>query len=101
MNKQVLDLQRIINSFRDRWTQEYLTGLREYHTATGNNRQTLSDGDVVQIQQEGSRLHWNLGVIEEMSVGNDGHIRSVKLSTKNGITNRPIRKLFPLEINEN
>ena len=32
--------------------------------------------------------------------GDDGRGRSVKLQTKSGLTNRPIAKLYPLEVSQ-
>ncbi|XP_062603890.1 uncharacterized protein LOC134265687 [Saccostrea cucullata] len=42
---------------------------------------------------------WKLAKIEELISGQDGLIRSALLKTKNGITSRPITKLYPLELN--
>ena len=46
-------LQKKMNDhFRDRWKLEYLTALREYHSTTGQNTQTIKQGDVVQIYDD-------------------------------------------------
>ena len=50
----------IISQFWKRWRSEYLTGLREYHRATGSNEGRIRVGDVVQIHDEGPRIRWNL-----------------------------------------
>jgi len=39
-------------------------------------------------------------VIEELVKGNDGFVRSVTLHTANGRTNRPIARLYPLEVED-
>ena len=44
------------------------------------------------------RLKWKMGVIMEVFKCTDDVVRSVKLRTANGYTNRPISKLYPLEI---
>ena len=44
------------------------------------------------------RMKWNLGLITELFRGSDGIVRSAKLRTTNGETNRHISKLYPLEI---
>jgi len=41
-----------------------------------------------------------LAVVEELIKGMDGLIRAAKIRTNSGKTNRPIAKLFPLEVNE-
>lgn len=99
ISKRTKNQQRLINHFRERWTREYLTRRREYHTATGNNNQNLNIGDVDLIQDEGPCIRWRLAVIEELAPGNDGLVRSVNLRTNGGFTNRPIRK--PLNVTEN
>ena len=47
--------KKMIDHFRDRWKLEYLTALREYHSTTGQNTQTIKQGDVVQIHDERTR----------------------------------------------
>jgi transposase InsO family protein len=88
----------LINHFRDRWRHEYLTALRERHQTTGKNDQTISIGDVVLVHDDAPRLLWKLAVVEELVKGNDGLIRSAKIRTQNGLTNRAIVKLYPLEV---
>jgi len=88
----------ILQHFWSRWSKEYLTALREYHRTTGNNVQTPRVGDVVQIHDDCPRIQWRLGVIERLNQGADGLVRSVQLRTPTGRTNRPVAKLYPLEI---
>ena len=38
--------------------------------------------------------------MEKLLPGEDGAIRSAEIRTANGKTNRPINKLYPLEVNE-
>ncbi|XP_053372954.1 uncharacterized protein LOC123560639 [Mercenaria mercenaria] len=89
----------LIRHFRDRLGHEYLTSLREHHQKTGNNKQTIKVGDVVQIQDDAPRNQWKLKIITDLITGNDGLTRAVMLPTKNGhVTSRPIVKLYPLEL---
>ena len=56
-------------------------------------------GDVVQVQSDDKRrINWNLAVVQKLQYGNDGLVRSAGVKTKYGLTNRPINKLYPLEI---
>ena len=90
---------QLINHFRERWRHEYLTSLRQYHQTTGNNKQTIKVGDVVQIYDETPRLQWKLATIQELITGNDGYTRAAMIRTCSGlITSRPITKLYPLEV---
>ncbi|XP_071132833.1 uncharacterized protein [Mytilus edulis] len=88
----------IIQQFWNRWKSEYLTSLREFHQKTGNNKRRIEIGDLVQIHDEKPRIGWKTAIVEDLVKGNDGHVRSAVVRTKNGITNRPIVKLYPLEI---
>ena len=51
----------------------------------------------MQIHDEGPRSRWSLAVVEELITGNDGSVRAAKMKTKQGLTTRPIVKLYPLE----
>lgn len=88
----------LLQHFQSQWKKEYLTALREYHRTTGKNEQTVNVGDVVQIHDDVPRSQWRLAVIEEVNRGDDGYIRSVTVRTTNGKTNRPIARLYPLEV---
>ena len=89
--------EKLIRHFRQRWRHEYLTSLREHHQTSGNNTQSIAVGDVVQIHDETPRSRWKLAVVEELIQGKDGLTRAAKIRTNNGVTNRPIVKLYPLE----
>ncbi|VDI77079.1 Hypothetical predicted protein [Mytilus galloprovincialis] len=89
----------LIEQFLAGWKHEYLTSLREFHRVSGNNNQSVKLGDVVQIYDDNSpRTTWKLGVIEELTYGNDNLVRSATVRTSNSKLNRPIVKLYPLEI---
>ena len=53
------------------------------------------------IQDDTPRIDWQLAVIEELIVGNDGLVRAAHIRTAQGRTNRPISKLCPLEVSSN
>ena len=88
----------LLNNFWRRWRTEYLTSLREFHRATGNNSQTVKKGEIVLVHDDTPRASWKLAVIEDVITGHDGLIRAVNIRTSSGRTNRPISRLYPLEI---
>ena len=94
MKLQAIFLQR----FWRRWRHEYLTSLREYHRSTGDNKQTSKRGDVVLVHDDGPRSSWRLAVVEDLIKGGDDLIRAAKIRTSTGHTNKPICKLYPLEL---
>ena len=61
-------------------------------------RTTINIGDVVLVHDDKPRIKWKLAVIENLTEGKDGHVRSTDIRTANGKTNRPIAKLYPLEV---
>ena len=89
----------LLKSFQTHWRHEYLTSLREYHRSSGQNSQQIKVGDVVSVHDEGPRVNWRLAVITKLLVGGDGLIHAAEIRTSTGTTNRPIAKLFPLEVN--
>ena len=78
--------QKMIDHIRDRWKLEYLTALREYHSTTVQNTQTIKQGDVVQIHDERPRTTWKLAIIKQLIIG--------KLKTKHVKIKRPIARLL-------
>ena len=96
-NKQALILQQ----FWYRWKHVYLTSLREFHRNTGTNKQSIKKGDVVLVHDDSPRLTWKSAVVESLIEGGDGLIRVANIRTSTGHTNRPIAKLYPLEVRAN
>ena len=85
----------LLQSFQSQWKNEYLTALREYHRATGHNHQQIKIGDIVIVHNDGPCVNWRL---TKLLVGGDGFTRAVEIRTSTGTTNRPIAKLYPLEV---
>ena len=91
----------LLKSFQSRWAHEYLTSLREYHRTSGHNSQTISVGDIVLIHDDGPRVNWRLAIVTKLLTGGDGLTHAAEIQTSTGTTNRPIAKLYPLEVNHN
>jgi hypothetical protein len=78
-----------------------LPALREYHQETKKSQPTVvKEKDVVLIHDEKPRREWKLAVIENIIRSADGEIRAADIRTANGKTNRPISKLYPLQVTE-
>ena len=92
-----------LDAIWSRWKREYLSSLREYHRHySGRSNREINVGEVVQIHEDMiPRMKWKLGIIVDVYKGPDGVVRSAQLRTKNGLTNRPVSKLYPLEIMAN
>ena len=90
---------QLLDQYWRRWKHEYLTSLREFHRASGVKNETIRVGDVVVVHEDFQpRLQWSLAVVERLLTGNDGHTRAACIRTQNGLTTRPIVKLYPLEV---
>ena len=87
----------ILRDFQTRWRREYLTSLREYHKASGDNIQQVKRGDVVLVHDV-PRTTWRMAVIEELIVGQDGLTHAAVIRTSIGTTSKPITRLYPLEL---
>ena len=110
INYNVTDLQKrfkiLDNLFENcwiRWRDEYISASREAHMAKtkrlGQTTNIVKVGDVVLVHSDISkRTQWPLAIETRVIPGNDGLVRSVEIFTKNGSSNRPITKLYPLEV---
>ncbi|KAL9955946.1 hypothetical protein ACROYT_G037352 [Oculina patagonica] len=63
----------------------------------------VSAGEVVLVHEDnGKRSNWKMGKVEELIVGKDKEVRGVKLRVitkgKPIFVNRPVQKLYPLEV---
>ena len=76
-----------------------MAALRERSNQIKISNYSIRKGEVVLIHEDLTpRAKWRLGLITEVYSGSDGLVRSVALKTANGVTNRPISKLYPLEV---
>ena len=95
------DFQMQLSRFHD----EYLANLRERHAyeCKKQNRRTsdvITEGDVVLIHEKDlPRISWKMGIVETLHRGKDGLTRAAAVRTTNGVSNRAVAKLYPLELN--
>ena len=86
-------------------SKEYLIGLREFHKNLNHipTRQ-VSNEEVVLVGDKVPRNRWKMAVVIVLYGGKDKHVRGCKIRTltrnRGRITNlnRPVNKLYPLEI---
>ena len=63
--------------------------------------QPIKTGNVVLIHDDSPRTNWKMAMVQRLIKGNDGYVRAAEIKTNTGRTNRPISKLYPLEISAN
>ena len=87
-----------------RFKREYLVSLRENYKSfnKNNSSESVKIGDVCLVEDQGPRLKWKFGLVEDTIVGRDNVIRAavVKVRGNNGFVTlrRPLQQLYPLEI---
>lgn len=96
-------LVRKTNHFASRWKKEYLVDLREFHRSKATGEVHIQEGDVVLVKEDNiKRNQWKMGLIENLIRGKDGIVRGATVRVcskgKKEVLNRPLQKLFPLEL---
>lgn len=91
--KYLLKLRR---DFKQRFKNEYLSLL--VCKGKQGKYKYAEVGDVVLIESNLKRIHWQLGIIKELYTGKDGFSRVAKLKTSTGEKVRAIQRLYPLEL---
>jgi hypothetical protein len=56
---------------------------------------------VVQVHDDTKRVNWRLAVVQSLIKGKDGLVRAANIKTSTGHTNRPVTKLYPVEVKSN
>jgi len=84
----------------NRWSNEYIRGLRERHNLQHHGKtNALKIGDVMLIKgDERNKGHWKLGIVKELIKGRDGIVRGAKLRTGNAILERAVQHLYPMKL---
>ena len=84
----------------NRWSNEYIRGLRERHNLQHHGKMNaLKIGHVMMIKgDEKNRGHWKLGFVKELIAGRDGIIRGAKLRAGNATLDRAVQHLYPMEL---
>ncbi|XP_035227073.1 uncharacterized protein LOC118199346 [Stegodyphus dumicola] len=83
-----------------KWKEQYLLHLRNAHNfANPKTERNIKTGDVVLVEgPKQSKLLWDMGVIENVIIGRDGHVRACFVRTPKGQFRRSIQMLYPFEI---
>ena len=88
----------IAESLRQRFRSEYLGALKQMSTNDKVNYD-LKLNDIVLIETENvKRLNWPLARVIALIPGVDGEVRVVRLQTATGELTRPVKRVFPLEV---
>lgn len=96
-------LVKKLNHFASRWKHECLIDLREVHRSRSKGEKQVQEGDVVLIKEDNlKRSQWQMERIQKLNVRKDGVTRGAMVcmysTGKRIFYNRPLQKLFPLEM---
>lgn len=103
------NINRLLTHFWNRWRDEYVTELREYHKMRKNrfNKDIVANKDDVVIIADDRmpRAQWRIGRITDVIKGKDQRVRAaiIQCQTDQGRRSnirRPVNKLIPLELSE-
>ena len=68
----------------------------------GQSVNHIEVGDVDMVHSDNNkRVLWPLAIVTKLRFGTDGLVRSAEIRTTTGISNRPIAKLYPIEVQLN
>ena len=100
LKKELKLLRATKDALWQRWTKEYLTGLRERHRATADpSHRYPTEGEIVIVSDDvKNRNTWKLAKVIQLFTGRDGRVRGVRLQTAKGELERPIQSVYPLEL---
>ena len=97
-------LENVINESWDIWRRDYLLELRQLQKVNKSKGAKSKVNDIVIIYEENiPHQLWKLGRIVEIYRLNDGRGRGtkVKVGKTKQLLDRPLKKLFSLELNSN
>ena len=96
--------QRYVNKCKEaaqkRQVHEYLAALRERHNISHKEKQLeINIDNVVMIKEdEKNQIKWKIRIIENIFVGKDNTIRSIRIRTGKKVIERPIQLLYPMDL---
>lgn len=101
-NKRAKYMSNIVYNFWQRYNTEYLPALRDRHQLPDSihTEPKIKVGDVVLVHDDKhKRPVWKMAIVTKLHpTTQDGLTRSAEIKWQSGITNRPISKLYPLEL---
>lgn len=92
--------EEVLDRFWKRWSTEYLLETRNMQRTITSKTHNIKVGDLVLIKDNLlPRQRWQMGTVEDVSIGRDGKIRSGTIRLPGRVfVKRPIQLLFPLEV---
>ena len=87
----------LADQFWRRWRKEYIPLLQQRPGPTARSRTNVTKGDIVLLVDESvPRGVWPMGRVEEVYVGTDGRVRSVRVRARGTAFERPITKIVKI-----
>ena len=78
------NLNKRMTHFWNRWKQEYLINLSEYHRSNGGAGNVVKENDIILVHEDHiPRGKWELSKVIELITEQDGIVRGVKVQVGN------------------
>ena len=92
-------IQKLRDSFRQRFDKEYLANL--IHVGKSGKSRDVTVGEVVLIGSENTkRIYWPVERLIQVCAGKDGINKVAKIKTKHRVLVRPVQRLFSLKVSD-
>ncbi|GIY27341.1 reverse transcriptase [Caerostris darwini] len=100
LTRRKLYQSKFLKQLWTKWKDQYLLQLKTAHNFTNpSSERNLKSGDIVLVEgPKKSNLLWDMGVVEQVFVGRDGHVRACIVRTPKGQLRRGVQLLYPFEI---
>lgn len=99
--KRLGQLTKLFDQFWTKFQKEYFLVLRDRHVLPSQAYEgsKIKPGCIVLVHEDViKRPIWKMALVTKLLPSRDGLPRAAQIKTQNGITNRPVNKLFPLEL---
>ena len=87
----------LLKHFTNIWRHKHLTSLRDFYRYLRRGGQQINIDNVVLVHDDCVRVNWKLAVLERLVERKDLRCHT----HKERFTNRPVSKLYPLEVTAN
>ena len=93
-------VQKIVDSFWERWTRDVFPSLIPRKKWNAGKRNVRVDDFVIVQTPNAIRGNWHIGRIVDVYPGQDGKVRNVRVKTTAGVYDRPVTKIAVLHPTE-
>ncbi|GIY14562.1 reverse transcriptase [Caerostris darwini] len=100
LTRRKLYQSRLSKQLWTKWKEQYLLQLTTAHNfANPSSERNLKSGAIALVEgPKKSKLLWDMGVVEQVIAGIDGHVRACIVRTPKGQLRKAVQLLYPFKI---